>query len=221
MRSMRTNQKPYSQLEAIVNKYRSRLKKESESWSATANTLFDYGQNSETVKWTRDWRSYPDLTVKDLIPVVAARWELYQFRAARLAIEHALSLPEENVTSLLRVWAGLDALLQRKHDVALDHARNIAVQHLHGWYQLGYRMLVTAIESLPNIIGHEGRLDNATVKQLVAQLRPKDFLVDTPFANDQLSKWLCRQLSASIAEAHGHRLTAWSQRLIAFTYTVR
>ena len=221
MRSMPHFRKEYQQLQGIIQKYRARLKKQTPTWSATASTLFDYGWNSEVVKWTRDWRSYPDLTTRDLIPVVASRWELYQFRAARLAMDNGLALPEDNHTSLLRVWAGLDALLQRKYNLALDHARQIGVQNLHGWYQIGYRLLVTTLESLPGVISDEPSPKRDVVKQLIAQLQPSVMLADTPFLGDPLSKWLSHQLAARVAEAYGHRLTAWKNRAIAFTLTIK
>jgi hypothetical protein len=221
MRSMPLFRKEYRQLEAIVQKYGSRLKKQTATWSATASTLFDYGRNSEVVKWTRDWRSYPDLAARDLVPVVASRWELYQFRAARRAMEQGLTLPEDSTTPLLRVWAGLDALLLRKFDLALEHARNIVVPNLHGWYQVGYRMLVTTLESLPGADAAGSPINRETVKQLIVQMQPGEFLAETPFVSDQLSKWLSRQLAARIAEAHGRRLTAWKHRLIAFSYTIK
>lgn len=220
MRSMPLFRREYKLLESMIQKYRSRLKKQTATWSATANTLFDYGWNSEVVKWTRDWRSYPDLVTKDLIPVVATRWELYQFREARKAMEHGLKLTEDSTTSLLRVWAGLDALLLRKFELALEQARNVVVTDLHGWYQIGYRLLVSTLESLPSA-NADASPNREAVKQLIAQLQPSKFLVDTPFATDQLSKWLARQMAARIAEAYGHRFTAWKHRLMAFSYTIK
>lgn len=214
--SMRKFGKEYPLLQAIIAKFRSRLKKQTPTFSATASTLFDFGLMSEVVKWTRDWRSYPDLVTKDLIPVVSARWELYQFREARKAIVQGLSLPEDEHTSWLRVLAGLDALLTRQVDAALEHARNVNVSSLQGLYQIGYRMLVTTLESMPGAASEHVR----STQHLIARLDPKEFLADTPFINDKLTKWLSRQMAARIAEAYGHRFTAWKHRLVAFSYTL-
>ncbi len=117
-----------STVREYLQKYRVRLKKHTATWSATANTLFDYGRNSDVVKWTRDCESYPDLSTRDLIPVVASRWELYQFRAARLAWNMVYLCPRTATHRLLARLGSLDALLLRKFDEALDHARNIAVR---------------------------------------------------------------------------------------------
>lgn len=218
IRSMRHFRKERQLLDGLVQKYRLRIKKQTKTWSATASTLFDFGANSEVVKWTRDWRSYPDLVTKDLIPVIASRWELYQFREARKAIEQGLSLPQDETSTLLRVWAGLDALLSRKNAAALDHARHVIVQNLHGWYVMGYRMLVTTLESLP---ADKTAGSHEDAQKLIASMTPKEFLAETPFVNDQLTKWLSRQLAARIAEAYGHRFTAWKHRLMAFCYTLK
>ncbi len=219
LRAMPPFRKEASQLEAIIQKYRSRLKKQTASWAAAASTLFDYGKNSEVVKWTRDWRAYPDLAARDLVSVVAARWELYQFREARKAMAHGLSLPEEPSSSLLRVWAGLDALLQRDFEAALDNARQVSVSNLHGWYQFGYRLLVSTLEALP--AAQAASISREVVQQQLDSLHPNEFLKDTPFAKDQLTKWLVRQMVARVAQAYGRPLAAWKHRLIAFGYTIK
>ncbi len=218
--SLKSFHKRYPQLEAIIQKYRLRLKRVTDSWYATAHALLEYGKYAEVVKWTRDWRSYPDLKPNYLIPVIVARFETYQFRTARPAIEHGLSLSAGSKNQRLLVLAAVDAMLQRDIATAAAHAREIQVQELHGWYAMAYRLVVTTVQALECAV-NPPMLDALEVQKLIDQLVPAVFLANTGYAHDQLAKWFCRIFAAQIATAHGHHLAAWKHRLIAFNYTLR
>ncbi|MCC6510050.1 MAG: tetratricopeptide repeat protein, partial [Pirellulaceae bacterium] len=220
-------QKEASLVDMVRQKFTTRIKLRTETWAAMASIMFDYGRNSEVVKWTSDWRRRTDVTAKNMLVVVASRWELFQLGAARQATLHALSLEEDESTPLLHVWAGLDALLRGNHVQALEHARTVSAHQMVGWYQVGYLILVNALDALPGLLlsvspgalSDQAGPSKQEARQLVAAFKPGVFPLDAPFANDQMTKWLLRQVAARVAQAHGLTVASWINRLTAFSYT--
>ncbi len=213
--------KDYELLDVIVQKYRSRLKNQTTTWSTISWALAHYGRTEEIITWTRDWRSYPDLRVADLVPAIAARWHVLQIREARKAISYGLTLPEDHATSQLKLWAGLDALLQRQTKQARNYAQGITPTMLSGWETLGYQLLRETLSALPNDGAKDVRLPRASMRERLERLRPEKLLAGSPYANLVLSQWLSHQLFARVAQAHGRPFTAWRHRFTAFALTFK
>lgn len=221
LRSMAGFRKEFALVPRLRVKYKKRLRAKTNSWAAVSATLLDYGQNSDVVKWTRDWQQRTDATPLQLVAVVASRWECFQFKAARRATEHALTLTADDGTPLFHVWAGIDAVLRGENIVALEHARQVSIHQLSQWYIVGYRILVCALESLPGTLGDKPPQTKAQSRQMVDALCPSKFPLEPPFVIDQLTKWLLRRVAARVAYSHGLVFRGAFNRFVAFGYTHR
>ena len=157
---------------------------------------------------------------------VACRFECFQQKAAKRIIDHSLTLPEDDGTPLLHVWAGLDALLQGEHAPALAHARQIGMHQMNHWYVVGYRVLVSALEAVPSLLTENAARAAALpskidAKQRVALFHPSRFGIEPQFAKDRLTLWLLRRMVAEVSRSRHlyglwaiNRIQAWRARWI-------
>lgn len=207
LRSMAGFRKENALLQAIVAKHKKRLTNKTETWAAVASTLLDFGQNVQVVRWTQDCLNRSDATPLQLVSAVASRWENFQIASARPIIEQGLKKQEDDGTPLLHVWAGLDALLSGNDSAALEHARQVGMHQLGQWYIVGYRILVTSIEAMPELLAGQAKSEHTIIQAKVDALHPKAFQLEPQYARDPLTKWILYRVAARIARSHGLTLS--------------
>ncbi|MFO0943068.1 MAG: tetratricopeptide repeat protein [Pirellulales bacterium] len=202
-------------LDRLLSKFRKRIRESDQSWAAVATSMLDLGKNSEVIQWTKDWKQRGELTAGTYITILAANFEKFRVKQAREVLADAVKKlspdkPDQHL-DLVRVWAGLDAFVRGDVQTALDIAREIAPGNMANWYQLGYRMLVSALELSPQLA--ESR---ELAAQGIDQILPGKFYLDSGFQNDQLSKWFLLQLHASLAKMYGKSFKSMSSRFKAW-----
>lgn len=215
LRSMATFGREQKLLDKLKRKYRGRIRQETKSWGSFASTLLDYGQTAEVVQWTKDWRQRSDISTLHYVTLVAARWEAMRLKDAREAVQRGLrtSLPQPaDGVDLLHVWAGLDEVLFGSFDNALAHAQQANPQNLSGWYAVGYRLLVAAVEASAQA---QAGIDPPAARSLISSFTADNFLQDPAFRGDRLSNWLLHRVRARIASKLGHPLRSLRGRLSA------
>lgn len=215
LRSMAGFRKGPSLLEDVTRRFRKRLKSRTESWAAVATTMMDFGQNEAARAWTRDWAAHGDARPLQLVGAVACRWECFRRGEARPIVNHALTLEEDDGTGLIRLWAGLDALLGGDNVAALNHAREISMHQMAQWYVVGYRILVAALEAMPGLVDDAPVRSKSEAQALVRSFSPYQFGVGPEYHRDRLTLWLLRRVAAAVARAHHLSGTAAWKRLEA------
>lgn len=218
VRSLVRFSKKVDALDRLLQHFRKRILKSDQSWAAVATAMLDFGKNKEVIRWTKDWKKRGELTTGTYITILAANFERFRVKQARTVLADAViklkQAETDQHTDLIRVWAGLDAFVRGDVQSALDAARQIAPGNMTNWYQLGYRMLVSALELSPQLAESREQAMNS-----IDQLLPSNFYMDPGFQNDPLSKWFLLQLHASLAKMYGKsfksilsRFKAWQIR---------
>lgn len=197
-------------LDMLRTKFGKPLRTQTSTWVAMANTMLEYGQGEEVIKWTRDWRKRTDLSGMDLISATASRWEKFHISEARKVVAFALAIEGDTTSSLHHVWAGLDALQQGNGQAAMEHAQRVVPNELVGWYPTAYSILVAGCE----LLAATGTRSEA-MRRAVAHFNLKGLGIEG-FGNDRLTLWFVARIRASLARAHGARFLAMTSWLQAF-----
>ncbi len=229
-RSQVWSKKSFAQFQQVLQATREKIRTNTTTWAVAANTMLDYGQWGECVKWTSDWASRTDATPRQLISPIASRWDVGQIHKARKIIERARTIPADSASSIIHVWSAFDALVFGNYSFAHAEAQRVDVNQLSGWYPAAYSLLVSALESLPAsslgmASGGESTassgLSRREVLERVRGLTPAHYPMPTEFKQDRLTKWLMMQAAAHVARAHGLVLTSWYWQACAFLSTWR
>jgi cellulose synthase operon protein C len=214
LRSYPSFEREYLHLVRVKEQFGARIRNYDAAWAAMANTLLDYGQVDEVLRWTEDWRNRKKLCGTDLIPVVASNWEKFQLCDAREAANFALDQPHDASASMHHIWLGLDALIRSDFPSAVTHAQRANPGEIAGWYPMAYRILVSGCEAWPQ---------SSHIGQGRSQLLMRQFSINqfaTPeFQNDRLTKWIVAKVRANHAKARASylqsfwfQIAAWFQK---------
>lgn len=220
IRSLMKFSKPYASVEAVLKQFKKQLRQSDSCWAAVASTMLDFGRNKEVVQWTKDWQGRSEVTIGTYITMIAACWELFKVSNGRKVLAQAVSSLEANQddqhVDLVRVWAGLDAFIEGNVPAALNHAQQIAPGNMTNWYQLGYSMLIAALELTPQLAENSQQ-----ASQSLDQLLPGIFPIEGPFAQDRLTRWFLLKLHARLCKMYGKRFGALKSNLQAWWITNR
>lgn len=216
LRSLGGFERTLALLQKIKRKFGKRARSRTTTWAAMSNALMNFGKNADVVAWTADWKKRADITPPQMVSVAASNFELFRRRTAMEAAERGLAIADgesADGVDLLHIWLGLDRLISGDCAKALYHARHVNPHSLHGWYVLGYRLLVSAVESVQLADPTAGKL---VARELLNRFSQAEFVRDPQFKEDRLTAWLLLKIQALLAKQLGrstnyriYALRAW------------
>lgn len=212
LRSIPAHKRTVGILTNFTITFRKQILASTATWGALAQTYSDYSMSDEVIQATKDWKKRADATPTHLIAVLAARFERFRWKEGKAIVDHALKTPEDSNSHILHVWAGLIALAEGDGRKGLQHAQQVRVHELSGWYVLANRILVAGIECLLE----EGPLDATTTKGMVQYFLPKNFPIEPAFKKDRVTIWFLNSIRAQVAKKYKQNLAYWSSSIQAW-----
>jgi hypothetical protein len=120
--------------------FKNRLLKNAELWSAMARALNHHKMFLRTVQWCRQWRSVPDIQhPAQWYPAVLSAWLTQQPKVAEGWIQSALTLPDDDHASVMRLWGALDAMRRNSPAEAAKWLARVDLSNVNDWFIDLYR----------------------------------------------------------------------------------